>query len=215
MLGDIYWNNLPAKVNRIGKKGDEIFILFEGKINEFGRVQSGRIVLKMTTEFQVVRGVVEYHDENGDFKLDYVLEGNFEDDSYEMFSGNWREEGHNYQFDVLLELEERDLSSLATELPNDESIIVDEEIHNEQTLVENSEDSNLNNEESGQASYLRVGANRQRATRSDARVRTIQRKIELYYGLPQGSVRLVNPDRSIIHPSAKIRTLRERWMFDE
>ena len=215
MLGEIYWNDLPAKVTRIGKKDDEIFILFEGKINGYGRVQSGRIVLKMTTEFQVVHGVVEYHDEHGDFDLNYVLEGNFEDDSYEMFSGSWREEGHNYQFDILLELEERDLSSLATELPNDESIIVDEEIHNEQTLVENSEDSNLNNEESGQASYLRVGANRQRATRSDARVRTIQRKIELYYGLPQGSVRLVNPDRSIIHPSAKIRTLRERWMFDE
>ncbi len=215
MLGEIYWNALPAKVTRIGKKDNEIFILFEGKINGYGRVQSGRIVLKMTTEFQVVHGVVEYHDEHGDFDLNYVLEGNFEDDSYEMFSGSWREEGHNYQFDILLELEERDLSSLATELPNDESIIVDEEIHNEQTLVENSEDSNLNNEESGQASYLRVGANRQRATRSDARVRTIQRKIELYYGLPQGSVRLVNPDRSIIHPSAKIRTLRERWMFDE
>lgn len=215
MLGEIYWNALPAKVTRIGKKDNEIFILFEGKINGYGRVQSGRIVLNMTTEFQVVHGVVEYHDEHGDFDLNYVLEGNFEDDSYEMFSGSWREEGHNYQFDILLELEERDLSSLATELPNDESIIVDEEIHNEQTLVENSEDSNLNNEESGQASYLRVGANRQRATRSDARVRTIQRKIELYYGLPQGSVRLVNPDRSIIHPSAKIRTLRERWMFDE
>ena len=215
MLGEIYWNALPAKVTRIGKKDNEIFILFEGKINGYGRVQSGRIVLKMTTEFQVVHGVVEYHDEHGDFDLNYVLEGNFEDDSYEMFSGSWREEGHNYQFDILLELEERDLSSLATELPNDESIIVDEEIHNEQTLVENSEDSNLNNEESGQVSYLRVGANRQRATRSDARVRTIQRKIELYYGLPQGSVRLVNPDRSIIHPSAKIRTLRERWMFDE
>lgn len=215
MLGEIYWNALPAKVTRIGKKDNEIFILFEGKINGYGRVQSGRIALKMTTEFQVVHGVVEYHDEHGDFDLNYVLEGNFEDDSYEMFSGSWREEGHNYQFDILLELEERDLSSLATELPNDESIIVDEEIHNEQTLVENSEDSNLNNEESGQASYLRVGANRQRATRSDARVRTIQRKIELYYGLPQGSVRLVNPDRSIIHPSAKIRTLRERWMFDE
>lgn len=215
MLGEIYWNALPAKVTRIGKKDNEIFVLFEGKINGYGRVQSGRIVLNMTTEFQVVHGVVEYHDEHGDFDLNYVLEGNFEDDSYEMFSGSWREEGHNYQFDILLELEERDLSSLATELPNDESIIVDEEIHNEQTLVENSEDSNLNNEESGQASYLRVGANRQRATRSDARVRTIQRKIELYYGLPQGSVRLVNPDRSIIHPSAKIRTLRERWMFDE
>ena len=128
MLGEIYWNALPAKVTRIGKKDNEIFILFEGKINGYGRVQSGRIVLKMTTEFQVVHGVVEYHDEHGDFDLNYVLEGNFEDDSYEMFSGSWREEGHNYQFDILLELEERDLSSLATELPNDESIIVDEEI---------------------------------------------------------------------------------------
>ncbi|WP_205680640.1 hypothetical protein [Acinetobacter haemolyticus] len=61
----------------------------------------------------------------------------------------------------------------------------------------------------------RFGAGRKRATRSDARVRTVQRSIELYYGLPEGSVRLVNPDRSIIHPSAKIGTLRERWMFDE
>ena len=72
MLGEIYWNDLPAKVTRIGKKDDEIFILFEGKINGYGRVQSGRIVLKMTTEFQVVHGVVEYHDEHGDFDLNYV-----------------------------------------------------------------------------------------------------------------------------------------------
>ena len=61
----------------------------------------------------------------------------------------------------------------------------------------------------------RFGSNRKRATRSDARVRTVQRSIELYYGLPEGSVRLVNPDRNIIHPSAKIRTLRERWSSDE
>lgn len=58
MLGEIYWNALPAKVTRIGKKDNEIFILFEGKINGYGRVQSGRIVLKMITEFQVVHGVV-------------------------------------------------------------------------------------------------------------------------------------------------------------
>ena len=72
MLGEIYWNDLPAKVTRIGKKDNEIFILFEGKINGYGRVQSGRIVLKMTTEFQVVHGVVEYHDEHGDFDLNYL-----------------------------------------------------------------------------------------------------------------------------------------------
>lgn len=56
---------------------------------------------------------------------------------------------------------------------------------------------------------------RQRAARSDARVRKIQRSIELYYGLPQGSVKLINPDKSIIHPSAKIGTLRERWLFED
>ena len=133
-----------------------------------------------------------------------------------MFSGNWKEAWENYQFDILIELEEKDLPSLAAELENDESMTVDEETHNGQTFVEALDSPSLNNEESEQSlSYLRIGANRQRATRSDARVRTIQRKIELYYGLPQGSVRLVNPDRSIIHPSAKIRTLRERWMFDE
>ena len=125
MFGEIYWDNLPAKVTRIGQKDNEIFILFEGKINGYGRVQSGRIVLNMTTEFQVVHGVVEYYGDNEDFKLDYILEGNFEDDSYEMFSGNWKEAGENYQFDILLELEEKDLPSLAAELENDESMTVD------------------------------------------------------------------------------------------
>ncbi|MCY6411838.1 hypothetical protein QTA56_06760 [Acinetobacter sp. VNH17] len=162
-----------------------------------------------------MHGVVEYYDNKG-FKLDYVLEGNFEDDSYEMFSGNWREAGHNHQFDILLELEEKDLPSLESELEEKGSIIENEEIPSDQTFVEEFDSSNLNSEDGEQSlSHLRAGVNRQRVTRSDARVRTIQRKIELYYGLPQGSVRLVNPDRSIIHPSAKIRTLRERWMFDE
>lgn len=215
MFGEIYWNDLPAKVTRIGKKDNEIFILFEGKINGSGLVQSGRIVLKVTTEFQVVHGIVEYYKDSRDFDSNYVLEGNFEDDSYEMFSGNWREDGFNYQFDILLEFDEKDLPTIVTELQSDESI-TNEKTLNDQGFVEELVSSNLNVEENRQAlSDLRAGANRQRATRSDARVRTIQRKIELYYGLPQGSVRLVNPDRSIIRPSAKIRTLRERWMFDE
>ncbi|ENU25913.1 hypothetical protein [Acinetobacter modestus] len=111
----------------------------------------------MTTEFQVVQGVVEYNDENGNFDLNYVLEGNFEDDSYEMFSGNWREEGHNYQFDILLEFDEKDLPSLATESKSDESMTVDDEINNDQTFVEELVNLNLNDEENGQVlSYLRV-----------------------------------------------------------
>ena len=58
----------------------------------------------------------------------------------------------------------------------------------------------------------RSGVSCKRATRSDVWVRTVQRSIELYYSLPEGSVRL---DRSIIHPSEKIRMLRERWFSGE
>ena len=88
---------------------DEISILFEGKISEFKRVQSGRIVLKRTTDFQDMKGTVAYKDESGNFNLDYNLSGAFEDDSYELFSGNWVEEGENYKFDILLEPEEKAL----------------------------------------------------------------------------------------------------------
>ena len=154
-----------------------------------------------------MKGTVAYKDESGNFNLDYNLSGAFEDDSYELFSGNWVEEGENYKFDILLEPEEKALDISQQDEQITESA---EEIPTKELLeIAPSEiEQNLKYTE-------RFGANRKRATRSDARVRTVQRSIELYYGLPEGSVRLVNPDRSIIHPSAKIRTLRERWSFDE
>lgn len=110
MLGEIYWNDLPAKVTRIGKKDNEIFILFEGKINGYGRVQSGRVVLKKTNEFQIIKGIVEYTDVTGKFILDYILEGSFEDKSYEIFLGTWKEEECIYQFEISLEPEENGLN---------------------------------------------------------------------------------------------------------
>ncbi|MCU4582996.1 PD-(D/E)XK nuclease family protein [Acinetobacter gyllenbergii] len=110
MLGEIYWNDLPARVTRIGKKDNEIFILFEGKINGYGRVQSGRVILKKTNEFQIIKGIVEYTDVTGKFILDYILEGSFEDKSYEIFSGTWKEEECIYQFEISLEPEENGLN---------------------------------------------------------------------------------------------------------
>jgi hypothetical protein len=218
MLGEIYWDDTPATVTRVVQKETDLYVSFGGKINEYGLTQSGCIILKMTTEAQVLHSVIEYKIPTGNSKSTYVLEGAFEDDSYELFSGSWRENGDCYQFDILLEPEENDLPSLESECNNTESVI-EEDVspHNEQIIVEDEVGVELKNDQENEQifGYSRIGANRQRATRSDARVRTIQRKIELYYGLPQGSVRLVNPDRSIIHPSAKIRTLRERWMFDE
>ena len=207
MLGEIYWDEFPANVTRVVRADDEISILFEGKISEFKRVQSGRIVLKRTTDFQDMKGTVAYKDESGNFNLDYNLSGAVEDDSYELFSGNWVEEGGNYKFDILLEPEEKALDISQQDEQITESA---EEIPTKELLeIAPSEiEQNLKYTE-------RFGANRKRATRSDARVRTVQRSIELYCGLSEGSVRLVNPDRSIIHPSAKIRTLREHWSFDE
>jgi len=207
MLGEIYWDEFPAKVTRVVRADDEVFILFEGKISEFKSVQSGRIVLKRTTEFQDMRGIIAYKDESGSFNLDYNLSGAFEDDSFELFSGNWVEEGQNYKFDILLEPEEKelDISQQCEQITESAEEISTKKLP--ETAPSEIEQSLKYTE--------RFGANRKRAMRSDARVRTVQRSIELYYGLPEGSVRLVNPDRSIIHPSAKIRTLRERWTFDE
>jgi hypothetical protein len=49
------------------------------------------------------------------------------------------------------------------------------------------------------------------AARDDVRVGYYQRKIERLLSLPEGSVKLVNPDRSISHPAQLIGTLRGRW----
>ena len=67
MLGEIYWDEFPANVTRVVRADDEISILFEGKISEFKRVQSGRIVLKRTTDFQDMKGTGAYKDESGNF----------------------------------------------------------------------------------------------------------------------------------------------------
>lgn len=109
MQGKIYWDNIPAIVTRVVQKDNDIFILFEGEINGYGRVQSGRVVLKRTIEFQTLQGVVEYIDVTGKFILDYTLEGSFEDESYEIFSGIWKEEGGIYQFEISLEPEVHEL----------------------------------------------------------------------------------------------------------
>ena len=140
--------------------------------------------------------------------------------SFELFEGDWIEHDEHFQFDALLE---RPVLEKMTETesgePNSIEASLFKQDRDDSVEVASSADFNKQYERDVQGTIKkphlnRHGANRQRATRSDARVRTIQRKIELYYDLPQGSVRLVNPDRSIIHPSAKIRTLRERWMFD-
>ena len=50
-----------------------------------------------------------------------------------------------------------------------------------------------------------------RAARSDASVGTICRRIEVVFGLPEGSVALRGPEKKVLRSDATIRTLRRRW----
>lgn len=200
-MNEIYWDEYPSSSVSLTIQNDVLVLLFEGKSSEYRDFFSGKITLGLHLEEQNVVGTLLYCNKDGSKKeVTYKLIGAFEDDSWEFFTGTWEENGENYQFDALLELVEKFT-------PNVE--IIEE--------FDNVEDSSKPRSAKVQAKNIseRYGAMRQRATRSDARVRKIQRSIELYYGLPQGSVRLVNPDKTLIHPSAKIGTLRDRWITEE
>lgn len=226
MLGEIYWNEYPATHVKVTFRDSDVVILCEGKDSEYRSTFSGRIILALTLEEQVVQGTIQYKYENGSEETtEYKLVGAFDDDSFELFEGDWIESDEHFRFDALLErpVLEKAIPSDSGEQVNNHNCIETHLLKQGEEVsvdVESSADSDnqyeSDVEETTKKPHLsRHGANRQRVVRADARVRTIQRSVELYYGLPQGSVRFVNPDRSIIHPSAKIRTLRERWTFDE
>ena len=201
-MNEIYWDGFRSNEVKLTIKDDVIFLLFEAKSSEYRNYFSGKIELELSLEEQTVSGLIHYRYQDGSEKeLVYVLIGAFEDDSWEYFTGNWEENGEIEVFEALLEVDEPEALK-----------VVDTEIDNEaagfspvETPISVAQKKTSD----------RHGAIRQRAARSDARVRKIQRSIELYYGLPQGSVKLVNPDKSIIHPSAKIGTLRGRWIIDD
>lgn len=50
-----------------------------------------------------------------------------------------------------------------------------------------------------------------RKARSDAKVSSIRKSIELIFGLPEGSVALCGPDGRALRGDASINTLRRRW----
>lgn len=52
---------------------------------------------------------------------------------------------------------------------------------------------------------------RERAVRSDARVGSIRATIEEVFGLPEGSVKLCDPEGHSLRADARIGTLRQRW----
>ena len=52
---------------------------------------------------------------------------------------------------------------------------------------------------------------RVRSARDDASVKSIAKRIEKDYGLPEGSVRIENPSGKKARSDGKIGSLRKRW----
>lgn len=209
----------------------ELMVLrFFGETIEYREKFEGVVRLKLTTEEQEVNGTLIISDlDTKNDAFTYRLNGRFLDDSWQDFEGQWEDNQRLYNVTISyvgadnhLKIEYPPLES--SQLPsaiepiitdtqikllevnlNDDKEIFDEEI---KPVVSNNINAipRINIESSADGRFIR-----HRATRSDARVRSIQRKMELHFGLPEGSVKLCKPDRSIIHPSAKIRTLRGFW----
>ena len=178
---------------------NELILLFHQKDAEFGSEFSGRVNLALHCNMQTVRGVYQENIVGKSTEITYELTGSFVEDNWEEFEGKWEERGEIFQFSANCadEIEEaapiHNLKVVENEAPTQEETIEVESAIEIKAPIANR------------------FKKRQRAARSDARVRSIQRDIELLYGLPIGSVKLCNPDRSIISPLAQIGTLRERW----
>lgn len=179
---------------------NELILIFHHKDAEYGYEFSGRINLALHRNPQTIRGVYQDKKIGKTIETPYELTGLFVEDSWQEFEGNWTEGGEIFQF---------------TAICTDEFEVALPAVH-KLKIVENDTPTQEETIEAENAIEIETPitnrfTKRQRAARSDARVRTIQRKIELQYGLPRGSVKLCNPDRSIISPLAKIGTFRERW----
>ncbi|MEI8630881.1 hypothetical protein [Vibrio sp. M60_M70] len=77
-----------------------------------------------------------------------------------------------------------------------------------------SEIDNVVNTEDLVATFSKGIYTRHRAARADARVGSIRTTIEDVFGLPEGSVKLCDPEGNSLRADARIGTLRRRWDKD-
>lgn len=189
----LFWGELGTENVKITCIDQLMTVIFDHKDSEFGCIYSGRIQLKLTTEPQIVHGRIEYNYNSGGIEyIDYELHGAFEDDDFEYFKGEWVENGNKDAFELFAE----DVNF------NEKSPEKIESVASNQVDEQASQTIN--------SSSISSKGIRRRAVRGDAKVKNIQRKIELDYGLPEGSVKLHDPEQKI-SPLAKIWTLRARW----
>lgn len=93
---------------------------------------------------------------------------------------------------------------------DDEEGLVEEELDEE----DEEEDEDENEKENGEILTRAKRKGRQRAARNDARVGNIKAKIETLFGLPEGSIVIQGPDGRPLRADAFIRTLRDRWGYE-
>lgn len=190
---ELYWNDTGTEQVKITCIDQLMTVIFSYKDTDFACTYSGRIQLKLTTEPQIAYGTIEYHYNSGGIEyVDYELRGVFEDNEFEYFKGEWLENGSKDTFELFVEDQDSNEKT-----PEKIQSVTDVQAE-EQTLSTTNQ------------SLTRSKGIRRRAVRGDARVKNIQRKIELDYGLPEGSVKLHDPEQKM-SPLAKISTLRERW----
>ncbi|MFL9803419.1 hypothetical protein OA5_06075 [Vibrio cyclitrophicus 1F111] len=77
--------------------------------------------------------------------------------------------------------------------------------------AKDSEIDDVVNSEALVASHSKDIYTRSRSVRADARVGSIRTTIEGVFGLPEGSVKLCDPEGNSLRADAKISTLRRRW----
>ncbi|EOB4257281.1 hypothetical protein ACGLQQ_001191 [Vibrio vulnificus] len=77
--------------------------------------------------------------------------------------------------------------------------------------IEDSEIGKFGNTKELITSSSKAFYSRHRAVRSDARVGSIRATIEDVFGLPEGSVKLCDPEGNPLRADARIGTLRRRW----
>jgi hypothetical protein len=196
MSSELYWNHTPAGFVSLYCQKGELLVFFEGTINETDQRYFGHIALKQTLEQQSIFGTIEYKTLGREVeRFPYHLVGHFQDESWEIFKGEWLESDDTYEFNAIFEpmscVEDRQKELRAQWDYHD---LFNSNINNSLTM----------------ARQKRVSPNLADPSMS---ISSVQRSMELSYGLPQGCVQLIYPDRSI-SLKTNVGKLRKRWMAE-
>lgn len=197
MSNELYWDHTPAGFVSLYCQQGELLVFFEGATSEKNQRYFGHIALKQTLDQQVISGTIEYKTLDHDIeRFHYQLIGCFESETWEIFKGEWFENDEVYELNAIFEpmsrVEDRQKELRAQW---DYQVLFNPQLHNSFTMARQKQVS-------------------QHLADSSLSISSVQRSIELAYGLPQGSVQLVDPDHSDRLAQSNVGKLRKLWTMD-